>query len=175
MTAARSRRTGGRSGAAGRPRRGLIWQGSIGSVTLAVGAQAMFTLVDQTLQDAYFDSTVVRIRGDYSAILDLSSGTTANRFYVGMMVVSEEAAAAGTGSVPVLSVDTGADWLYWRSHPIGGSGVTTDLSQLLQTQVDNRSMRKLMGVNRRLVLKVENGANVGLQFNFALRTLVMLH
>ncbi len=176
-TAARSRPTGRRRGARGRRRRGLIWQGSSGSATIGISGTALFTLVDVTAQSAYFDSTVVRIRGDYSVHAAISSEDPANRLFIGVIVVSEEAAVAGATSIPNPQIDTAADWLYWRGHPFNGLATNGLADSFSFYVLDNRSMRKLMGANKHLVMVVRNSSSsaVTVDFAFALRTLVMLH
>ncbi len=172
----RTRRSGsGRSRGPGKKRRALIWQGSIGSADgLPIGSRTTFDLVDVSLQSAYFDSTVVRIRGEFTGRLDTANNAPSNRFYVGIIVVSDEAAAVGATAVPRPSIDTAADWIYWSAHPlIGNAG--NSLSEVLRVVIDNKSARKLPGANKRLVLVVENVCVQSLDFNFVLRTLVMLH
>jgi len=165
------RRTGGRRG----PRRQSIWQGSNGSAeNVALGTRNVFALVDVNANATFVDGTAVRIRGMWSARTDVATSLASGRVFAGAMVVTLDAFNIGITALPIPSVDTAADWMYWTGLPLIGDGGSS-LNDLKYIPVDNRAMRKLPGVNKVLALILENQTGVAVDFSFAMRTLVKLH
>ena len=88
---------------------------------------------------------------------------------------NDEAAAAGFASAPDPDVDTSADWMWWQGFHLAGTGVEQDESQILRVIIDNRSMRRMNGNNKRLVFMVTNAGGTSIKMGYYLRTLLKLH
>jgi len=143
------------------------------TIGLAAGARTTITMLDQTTQAIFIDGTVVRIRGALSVALTAIG--TMEELAAGIIVVSNEAAAAGSGSMPDPGVDTAADWLWHFGFHISGNAIEQDESQVARVIIDNRSMRKLPGANKRLMFIAKNTSTVAMDLGFFARSLVKLH
>ena len=157
-------------------RRQSIWQGSsVGGALLANNAVLSQVLVDVPLQTIYSDGTVVRIRGVVGVAPD-GTLNPARSEAMGIIVVTDQAFAAGAVAMPDPRVDTAADWL-WHSWTTlqGDTGAVTQLDELRQVTVDNKAMRRLPGGNKLLVFIITNQTGVGLNISTGFRTLVKLH
>ena len=150
-----------------------MWQGAaVPTATLGQGAFLVSTLVNQGLQPAYIDGTVVRIRGVLST--RPTSITTGQLWAAGIMVANDEAVTTGYTALPNPILDTGADWIWWSGMVQPGNG-NTEFHQVQVTVIDNKSMRKMPGVNKRLVFVFANFTGVSIEVGLFVRSLVKLH
>ena len=110
------------------------------------------------------DSTVVRIRGEL--YVGQPPDTVARQliWYVGMVVVSEDAMSAAGASLPDPEFDD-ADWMYYRSG-FYRTGIYEDSAGALREvdpgrylEVDSKAMRKLPEDNRTLAYVFKNDAS----------------
>ena len=121
--------------------------------------------------------TVKRVRG---LIHWKSDQLTASEYTIGafgMLVVSEDAFAAGAASIPGPFTDASSDlWMvhqYVVSDMIFGSAVGFDSAGGRSYEIDSKAMRKVTE-EERLVVMFENGSADAAQFGFGLRVLASL-
>ena len=140
--------------------------------SLAAGARNLHDL-SADFSDAYLDSTVIRMRGRMRFQSNLFSAGDLPAYYMGIMVVSSEAFAAGVGSVPDPSSETvSADWMWFDTAITGDSAV--DPAADAKVVVDNKSMRVMHQANKKLVLVVANPDATDTAFySYSIRTLLM--
>ena len=96
-----------------RPVRNYAWGGfSIPTTVVPVETKV---ILGSFILSTQFDETVVRTRGQISTISDQIATLEIATAAIGMIVVSEDAFAAGIGSVPGPVSDIGNDeWLLWQ-------------------------------------------------------------
>jgi len=90
--------------------------------------------------------TMIRIRGSVSAYLE-SASAAKDGFHcaIGIGVFTEEAFAAGVGSMPAPLTDVDRDlWLYHRFFDIhvAGAAVVDSFQSSIQFEIDSKAMRK---------------------------------
>ncbi len=88
------------------PRRQSVWAGATGSLSLATSTKGLTTLMDVSTTPLLTDGTIVRIRGKITCRTVVSMGVSMQTVALGIMVVTDEAAAAGAASVPNPATDT---------------------------------------------------------------------
>ncbi len=118
--------------------------------------------------------TVIRNRGQVSIIPEVVSADIEIVGAYGEMVVTNEAFAAGVGSMPEPFTDGDADWCVWRSFSyrfefVDATGVNFPNWNF---EVDSKAMRK-MGPNKVYVAIAESQAGA-FQISAPVRTLVKL-
>ena len=120
--------------------------------------------------------TVVRTRLYINVNSDQVAASESYRGAFGMIVVSDQAIAAGVGSVPKPLADTDADWFVYEPYAGGIEFATAaafiEPSGLLLT-VDSKAMRKV-GKNEDIA-GVFEGAGNGILSQMTGRFLVKLH
>ncbi len=117
------------------------------------------------------DVTVLRTRGLLSIISDQEAADEEVNGAFGLAVVSEDAFAAGAGSVPSPIGDIGSDsWLVWLpwTHTIR-NGQSETVSQF---PIDSKAMRKFHADERVVVVLTNESTTFGLQFYLSIRQLV---
>ena len=123
--------------------------------------------------------TIVRTRflikysSDQLAVSETAQGA------LGMMVVSDQASAAGAASIPGPRTNADAPWFVYEGlvDPFlfaSGVGFTGGGSGGYMTKVDSKSMRKV-GNNEDVVVMLEQRATFGGQVAIEGRLLVKLH
>jgi len=131
-------------------------------------------MVDVNAQALYSDGTVVRIRGEIAANLEPIAAVS--QITLGMIVVTRDAFDAGVAAIPSPAIDTGADWIWWGTMHFQNNTAFNTAEKLVRLEVNNKAMRKLPGVNKALVLVIQNQiALTNYLVSFNLRTLVKLH
>ncbi len=153
----------------GAPKRRSSWVGSADQGVVAVAGNASVILQSNA---TLIDTTIVRTRG----ILDVRPSTTGTSQQVlgafGMLIVSDQAFAAGAGSVPGPWTDQDADWFVWEAISYLWE-VTTDVGRLLGPvrHIDSKAMRKV-NQNETVVVVYESQAtavNVGSPFRMLVK------
>ncbi len=116
--------------------------------------------------------TVIRNRGQVSVIPETFTADIEIVGAVGMIVVSEEAFAAGVASMPEPFSDGQADWLVWRSFAWRYEFADNTGTQFPNWtfEVDSKAMRKL-GPNKRIVTIAESFEGA-FQLSYGIRMLV---
>ena len=96
-----------------RPVRNYAWGGiSIPQTVIPVETKV---ILGSFILSTQFDETVVRVRGQLVCISDQIGTLEAASAAIGMIIVSEDAFAAGIGSVPGPVSDIGNDeWFMWQ-------------------------------------------------------------
>ncbi len=124
-------------------RRAKIWS-AIPGISLALTASG--TSLGGSISFATAD-TVLRMMGQYIITPTSAPAALDNaRVVVAIGVVSSDAFAAGSASVPDPAGEPEYPWLYWADHPLFFSTSTTDPNSgasTLRHSFDVRSMRKL--------------------------------
>ncbi len=167
------------SPAATRPRyTWRAWDGLLG-FTLLAGVQTRSDLSSSpgwpTLDElgVFGDYTIRRIRGVLVAqSLDTSEELTAQSLHVGIIVLEDDALAAGAS--PDVRTDA-ADWMFWGVVFMSAQGsFSAAVHPLSQLVIDNKSMRKVNENHQSLVMVLEAGAanTSGIQVQTAGRFLV---
>ena len=166
------RRYGGRSVSG--PTRKTTWLGfntyvnGLGTTGLAMGI-----LLNTRADEFLIGGTVIRIRGEFGARVDASSGLTNGAVVTaGIMIITADAAAAGGAAVPSPFDDADAPWM-WHTDMLLQGDSSTSYDQLATRQIDNKAMRKLAS-NQTLVAVIANEANVNVSMGLALRVLFKL-
>ena len=166
-----------------RPARGtrrLTDWGSIGPFTDAVtgtGTNLVATLNAAGLALRPF--TIVRTHLAWSVTSDQTAATEDQQIAVGMAVVSEQAAAAGVGSVPTPITDLGSDlWFLWDYIAasflfISGVGFSPELAHT--RYVDSKAMRKVNADQDLAIVLEAPSSSDGMGIHMIGRFLVKLH
>ncbi len=119
--------------------------------------------------------TIVRVRGMLSIISDQVAAAEEPFGALGMAVVSDQAVAAGVGSLPSPITEEGSDlWFtyHFGSAPINTAGV---MASVATSYFDSKAMRKV-GIGQDLVILFENASSAsGLLYVAKYRILVKLH
>jgi len=158
-------------------RRATQWLGSANDTDVTLLAAASVVL-DQSF--AFGEpATIVRTRGVLSVASDQTIASEFPFGAVGMAVVTDQAFAAGAGSIPAPYTESDADTFFlWEPFAAGmifKTGVGIDTTPWTQIPFDSKAMRKVDD-NSTAVVMIENAsATDGLQFIITFRMLVMLH
>ncbi len=105
--------------------------------------------------------TIIRLRGE--VVIDALLGTAGDsaEIAIGMIVVSDEAFAAGAASIPSPITDADDDWMFHQWCSVGSRLVgAAGQGSSYRFQVDNKSMRKLP-VGKTVVCVAEMASEVG--------------
>ncbi len=142
-------------------------------IALAAGT----SVIDSTFTTAAGSVTVVRSRGLLSVVTDQEAADEQPFGAVGIAIVSDQAVAAGVGSVPSPYTEPESDfWLlhqFWSAEARIGDG--TGFARLSQVfELDSKAMRKVSD-DETLILMMENGnATDGILYRLDMRFLVKL-
>ncbi len=164
----------GRSRSGSARKRVPSWSASAttGLITIAAGATSISVVFTNAVLNAagYLGATLVRTRGVFHAQSDQQAAVEAPVLCMGMMFVTEEAAAAG--AVPSPFTDADADWFVWETVvPSANTGAGTQVSGSVRKIIDSKAMRKVDDQSS-LILVVENvDAAAGALFSFSTRML----
>ena len=144
------------------------------SVYTSLGGSS--AILDQQLANITEPVTCVRMRGSIDIISDQEIGIERPFGAVGACVVSDQALAAGVGSVPTPITDKDSD--LWVMHQYFHAPVT-HLSSVGYTKVnqtfefDSKAMRKIPA-DTTLIWVVESGSTVGMRYLLQFATLIKL-
>ena len=119
--------------------------------------------------------TVIRVRGQVSIIPEDFTADIEIIGAFGIMVVSNEAFAAGVTSIPEPFSNGDGDWMVWRSFSYRfefGSGNSGFAFPDWYFEIDSKAMRKI-GPNQVMVLIAESQAGA-YQISVPVRTLIKL-
>jgi len=162
------------------PRRENVWIG-VSSGTSATALAANTGVIAASLNAAALDLrpfTVVRthltawFESDQGAASEVPFGE------LGMIIVSEAAAAAGAASIPTPGSEEEASWFVWNAWIVAflfgdATGFNGDSGH--QYQIDSKGMRKV-GLDDQLLLVVQNSSAAhGNNFIVNGRMLLKLH
>ncbi len=108
--------------------------------------------------------TVLRIRGGGVACLDGAVDGDTNNIAVAIGVVSTDAAAAGTGSLPDPIQEPEYDWLYWEEFSLKNAlaiaaEASSDIFHSVRFRFDTKAMRKIKPGSS-LIMVVQTGTAV---------------
>ena len=106
------------------------------------------------------DQTILRVVGHVGIATDNRSSAEAQIGSIGMMIVTDIAAAAGIASIPGPFTDAGDDWLMfqsWSQEFHVATSVGFDPLMMVRHEFDSKSKRVLDGTGKRLVVVIENG------------------
>jgi len=121
--------------------------------------------------------TIIRVRGVLSINSDQVVASEEPMGAIGMAVVSDEAVAAGLGSLPTpIGSEASDKWFVWQAMmaPFSLSAVGSS-SQGGEYIIDSRAMRKVND-GEDLIVMAENASSVhGLDYLFLFRFLIKLH
>ncbi len=169
---------------ASRPRRAvkrdLVWfTAVVGASSQAVGAASV--VLTGTLNSAALalrPFTVMRTHLLLTAESDQIAATEDPFGSLGMIVVSEAAAAAGVASVPTPGTEPDASWIVWQgwqSSFVFLDATGTSSAAANQYEVDSKAMRKV-GIDDQLIIVLENShSTFGAEITYNGRVLVALH
>ncbi len=161
------------------PVRQTEWLQADSSITAPQVVPAGSRLLSQTFSALVFPdiapSTIVRTRGLISVQSDQGAAFEDQIGYVGMIIVSEQAAVAGIASIPDPFVQAAnGNWFVWE--PVFASGdQTTAASHVRTYKFDSKAMRKFEPGDRIAVVFSNGSATDGLEILCQFRMLVKLH
>ena len=160
-------------------RRETEWFGGGFSVDtlLAASATAVLTASLNAAALALRPFTVVRTHAFLLVRSDQSAATESWIGNYGMCVVSDQAIAAGVGSVPTPATEQSSDLWFLHHTVIGRSDLigTEWVADNRQVEIDSRAMRKVAeGSDIAIVLEAGIGGN-GIRTSDTFRMLVKLH
>ena len=120
--------------------------------------------------------TVVRSRLLFMYSSDQSSAIETPLAELGLIVVSDQAVAAGIGSIPDPTADTDADWFVYESAGLKFDFTTGTGYRIASVtrDINSKAMRKV-GPNQDIAIVGTNAAAVGGTFTLRGRMLVKLH
>jgi len=163
----------------GSMRRQTFWIGGTEVVTTnaaASGATLLTSLNAAALALRPF--TVVRTRGLLAARSDQTGAAEFYSIAFGLIVVSEEAVAAGVGSVPTPDAQNSSDWYVYERIAnqfgfVSGTGILLSMTERI---IDSRAMRKVSeGQQLISVQEVSATSGGGVTMSSFARTLIKLH
>ncbi len=157
-------------------RRESIWIGVSSSTTLPASAKVLISLLNATAL-ATRPFTIVRTRLWLHVETDQSAASETVRGAFGVIVVSDQAVAAGAASVPGPVTNTDADFLVYQPFVnIFTLGDATGFVEPTGTSVmiDSKAMRKV-GANEDVAYMMENAVAFGAILTLQGRYLIKLH
>jgi len=158
------------------PKRKTIWVGTAdqGEVAIGSGLSVVISSFDPSLL-SILKATVVRVRGIFQMHPTIMTGT--DLVYggaYGLCIVSDEALAAGAGSIPRPFDDD--DWAGWFVHGYYAGRLEDDVDGNIfappSTFIDSKAMRKV-GPGESIVWMVESQFGA-VQATIHARVLMML-
>ncbi len=144
------------------PRRGSLsrktaWSAVVDNTqfqALAAATSILDTTFTTTLPE-----TIVRVRGRFTAMTDQAAASEQPFGAFGLAIVSDEAAAAGVGSMPTPYSDADSDlWFvhqYFHCPMLLGTAVGFGGAGVQSLEIDSKAMRKITD-DQTLVAVVEN-------------------
>jgi len=165
-----------RSGA----RRQTRWLASAdrtGYDSIASGAVTLIESFSQATLNDFIPFTIVRTIGLISYNSDQQAASERPFGAVGMAVVSENARAAGVGSLPTPLLDENDDlWFVYAAmaSPMQFADATGFIAGGDTFRFESRAMRKVVE-GQSIVVVHEQGATVGANFLIKYRILIKLH
>jgi len=171
----RSARRGGTTVVAGHRR--LTQWFRAADVNTSVTLAASTAVLDQSLAGITEPITAVRCRGSIWVGSDQEASEEIWLGAVGMAVVTDQALAAGVGSVPTPITDKDSDsWImhrYFSGKFLIASGVGIESQGYFEFEFDSKAMRKIPEGST-LIWVVENAGTVGLEYILQFAVLVKL-
>ena len=137
------------------------WSATLGTFEVDGLASARSLGDSQTFQAFEEPATLLRVRGTGSVQMVPGAANDVKLVGLGLIIVSDQAAAAGAASCPSPLDDPEDDWLWhniWMLRSQTGTIAEASLTQVYQYAVDSKAMRKIRG-NESLVF-VADGDNV---------------
>ena len=137
------------------------WFGQTVSAALASGGVAIGACIAFTTQN-----TIMRVRGNYLVSMDGPVDNDRAIVGLGLIIVSDEALAAGVASVPTPGTDADAPWLWHQFVPLqaqAGTSVGASLnamSVVARGEIDSRAMRRVKQ-NESIVMSMETTSLAG--------------
>ena len=156
-----------------------LWIGiDLSTTAVAAGASVLFGLFDAAAL-ALRPFTILRTRAAFHAESDQLAASETPHGAMGMIVVSDQAAAAGVASIPAPLANSDAPFFVWEPWIASVSLATavgySDPSGVNIT-IDSKAMRKVNN-NEDMAVVVQNVADGGIGANVTMvgRMLVNLH
>ena len=159
------------------PKRKTVWIGTATGVQVTVGSG--LSVIHSSFNPAALSilaGTVVRVRGLAQFFMTAFGVDRTIHGAYGLAVVSDEAFAAGAGSIPRPHDDD--DWPGWLVHGYYSAhlqfqSATSELVFPHQYVIDSKAMRKV-GPNETLVWVVEDNSSTSTQAVIQARVLIKL-
>ncbi len=134
-------------------------------------------LLDQSF--AFLEpSTIIRTRGSIWVRSDQLSATESPFGALGMAVVSNEAAVAGPGSVPMPVADQDSSkfflWQPWLAD-VFLADATSFYKAFVEYKFDSKAMRKVNNGDTAVIVVENSSATDGVNFLMQFRMLIKLH
>jgi len=152
------------------------WTASIANTQFQALAAAT-SLLDSTFVTT-LPETIVRIRGLLTVMTDQAAASEQPFGALGFAIVSDEAAAAGIGSMPTPYTDANSDLFmvhqYWSAPMLVGTSVGFGGAGTQRYEIDSKAMRKVHE-DTTLAIIMENGnATDGILYSLDFRILTKL-
>ncbi len=127
-------------------RRQAAWS-SVSILTRAAASNSP-TLGNQNVGAVALErSTIARIRGNAYVHMDAGAALDSINVALGLIIVPDEAFAAGIGSVPSPLIDSESSWIWHSYFPMGPAVTATDdggdISRNMRIVIDSKAQRKI--------------------------------
>ena len=135
------------------------WSGNTGFQTTISGTQ----LLGSGAVAINTPGTIVRVRGHCAAALDVGAADNAMIIGAGLIVVDDDAVAAGAASIPSPIDDLDADWLwhgFFALNSISGTQGDANGGQHSQREIDSKAMRRVKQ-NSNIVMMIDGDVLAG--------------
>jgi len=154
-----------------------LWLGINDTATVVAGSTSTLLTSLNAAALALRPFTIVRTRLRIFIESDQAAASELMHAAYGRMVVSDQAAAAGTASVPAPLTNTDAPWYVWEA--LFNKFLFGDATGFLEPsgtmiEVDSKAMRKV-GNNEDVVSVIEMGTGDGGAISQIGRSLIKLH
>ena len=159
------------------PRRGMVWLSALVGTTVLPASFSVLLAVLNAAALALRPFTIVRTHLVVSYTSDQVAASELPFGALGMIVVTDTAAAIGITAVPKPASNTDSDWFVWQGliaefNFADGTGFQGNAAR--QYIVDSKAMRKV-GNDDDMVIVGQSSATVGAQITIRGRFLVKLH
>ena len=140
----------------------MAWFRHTSRTTISSGGLLVASLVDSSANVLLTEATITRVLLRIDGSVKLSSIARQSLLSFGLIVVTEQAAAAGAAAMPDPASPGGADWMWWTrqeglpTHYVETAGQTDYDATAFRWEInmDLHGQRKLRENNRDLVLLV---------------------
>ena len=154
------------------------WTRTVDPATLVAGAGTAVLLFGLVPSNSGIDLTIVRNRGLFTITSDQAAASETQRGVVGAVLVSDDAFAAGVGSMPAPISDPDQDWLLYEPFSEqflfgDGTGFNSDAER--RYAYDSKAKRVWQGTGYTLAFICQSQAgSAGLIISMTNSLLVMV-
>ena len=154
-----------------------IWIGwTIATTQITADASTLVSTLNAAAL-AFRPFTILRTRAILNVATDQTAASEFPKGALGKMVVSEEAATAGSASIPDPVADSDGDWYVWQPFEadfVLGAAAVGFYNIGWQYTIDSKAMRKV-GNNKQVITMIEEVNAFGVDISVAGRMLIQLH